>query len=117
MLKRIFELQKSFDATVQSFLPFSHWSKEEKVVALMDMVIQEALEVQNALGVTVNGRQKWWKQSDLTKDGWSVVNGELADVLHFLVSAMLHAGLDAEDILNEYEKKNKENHARQERGY
>jgi dimeric dUTPase (all-alpha-NTP-PPase superfamily) len=116
-LERIFRLQEAFDVTVQKYPPFNNWEKEEKVVALLDHIIQESYEARNALGTTITGRKKWWKQGNLTEEGWSDLHEELADILHFLVSAMINAGMCAGDVLSNYEKKNKINHARQERGY
>lgn len=116
-LSKIFRLQTAFDESVQKYPPFNNWTKEEKVVALLDHVIQEAYEAQNSLGTTINGRKKWWKQAELTEDGWIRVFDELVDIVHFLVSACINAGMSAEDVLVEYEAKNKENHNRQANNY
>jgi len=48
-LERIFELQKSFDESVQNEPPFSEWDKEEKVIALLGHLIHESMRPEIAL--------------------------------------------------------------------
>src|SRR5665648_1181046 len=69
-LERIFELQASFDASVQNRPPFSEWNKEGRVVALLGHLIQESYETRNTLGVVITGDRKWWKQQILTEEKW-----------------------------------------------
>jgi len=57
---------------------------------------------------------KWWKKDD---DDWTNVKIELVDMLHFWVSMCTIAGLNADDVIDLYLKKNKLNHDRQEQGY
>jgi hypothetical protein len=59
-------------------------------------------------------RWKWW-----SKDGIDLQNirVELVDVLHFLVSAMISAGLTADKVHDLYRQKHAVNVARQESGY
>lgn len=59
-------------------------------------------------------RWKWW-----SKDGIDLQNirVELVDVLHFLVSAMIAAGLTADKVHDLYRQKHAVNVARQESGY
>jgi len=116
-LERIFKLQESFDVTVQKYPPFSNYSQEKKVTALLGHLIHESYETRNELGTVITGDTKWWKNEVLDQTKWSKVHEELIDCVHFLVSAMLNAGMTYKDVLEEYEKKNRENHARQERGY
>lgn len=115
--ERIFRLQWRFDQTVQNRPPFSDYITEKKVSALLGHVIHEAYETRNELGTVISGDIKWWKDEHLSENSWDKVREELIDILHFLISAMLNAGMTSEDVLDEYEKKNKENHARQKRGY
>jgi dimeric dUTPase (all-alpha-NTP-PPase superfamily) len=116
-LERIFELQASFDKSVQNRTPFSEWSKEDRVAALLGHLIQESYEARNTLGVVVTGDRKWWKQRTLTEDKWFNVHEELIDCLHFLVSAMISAGLTPQTVIEAYEKKNFENRKRQTESY
>ncbi len=116
-LDRIFELQASFDESVQNRHPFKDWDKEDRVTALLGHLIQEAYEARNTLGVVITGERKWWKQHTLTEEKWRMVNEELIDCLHFLVSAMISAGLGPESVVEAYEKKNKENRQRQLQNY
>ena len=57
---------------------------------------------------------KWWKKDP---DDWDNVKIELVDILHFWVSMCSVAGLDAQEVMSLYFKKNKLNHKRQEEGY
>ncbi len=116
-LDRIFELQASFDETVQNRPPFNKWDKEDRVIALLGHLIQEAYEARNTLGVVITGERKWWKKHTLTEEKWRMVDEELIDCLHFLVSAMISAGLDSQAVIEAYEKKNMENRRRQIQNY
>ncbi len=116
-LERIFELQASFDESVQNKAPFSEWDKEDRVTALLGHLIQEAYEARNTLGVVITGERKWWKRHTLTEENWGMVDEELIDCLHFLVSAMISAGLDPESVVEAYERKNIENRRRQTQNY
>ena len=57
---------------------------------------------------------KWWKKDD---DDWGNIKIELVDMLHFWVSMCTVAGLDADEVINLYLKKNQLNHKRQNEGY
>ncbi|NLF67794.1 MAG: hypothetical protein GX575_01940 [Candidatus Anammoximicrobium sp.] len=59
-------------------------------------------------------RWKWW-----SKDGIDLQNirVELVDLLHFLVSAMISAGLTADKVHDLYRQKHAVNVSRQESGY
>ena len=57
-LDKIFELQASFDESVQNRAPFNEWSKEDRVVALLGHLIQESYETRNTLGVVITGERK-----------------------------------------------------------
>ncbi|MEK9727810.1 MAG: dUTPase [Candidatus Margulisiibacteriota bacterium] len=57
---------------------------------------------------------KWWKKDD---DDWDNIKIELVDILHFWVSMCTVAGLDADEVINLYLKKNQLNHKRQNEGY
>ena len=57
---------------------------------------------------------KWWKKDE---EDWGNIKIELVDMLHFWVSMCTVAGLDADDVINLYLKKNQLNHKRQNEGY
>ena len=58
---------------------------------------------------------KWWKDGD--EIDWQNVGIELIDELHFWVSKCQIAGLNVEKLGELYEKKNKLNQLRQDKGY
>jgi dUTPase. len=102
---------------VQNRPPFSEWNKEDRVIALLGHLVQESYETRNTLGVVITGDRKWWKQQKLTEEKWRGVHEELIDCLHFLVSAMISAGLTPQTVFEAYEKKNLENRKRQIENY
>lgn len=57
---------------------------------------------------------KWWKHQETD---WDNVKIELVDILHFWVSMCTVAGLEADEVIALYFKKNKLNHKRQDQGY
>lgn len=57
---------------------------------------------------------KWWKKDN---DDWDNIKIELVDMLHFWVSMCTVAGLESEEVINLYLKKNQLNHKRQNEGY
>ncbi|MHC8441447.1 MAG: dUTPase, partial [Candidatus Eutrophobiaceae bacterium] len=57
---------------------------------------------------------KWWSRDELDMQNIRV---ELIDLLHFLISAMLCAGMDAKQVFSVYEQKRRVNQQRQEQGY
>ena len=57
---------------------------------------------------------KWWSKDSIDMQNIRV---ELVDILHFLVSAMIAAGLDAEKVHEIYLQKHAVNVARQDQGY
>lgn len=57
---------------------------------------------------------KWWSRDDIDLQNIRV---ELIDLLHFLVSAMICAGLDADRVFDIYSQKHAVNIRRQDKGY
>lgn len=57
---------------------------------------------------------KWWSKDQINLQNIRV---ELVDILHFLVSAMLSAGLNADKLHDIYRQKHAANLARQDAGY
>lgn len=71
--------------------------------------IHESIELEDELN------WKWWK--DGKEIDWDAVRMELIDELHFWVSKCQIAGLTPKILEELYEKKNKLNHVRQDKGY
>lgn len=57
---------------------------------------------------------KWWSRDEIDLQNIRV---ELIDILHFLVSAMICAGLTAEKVFDVYQQKHSVNLDRQDSGY
>ncbi len=57
---------------------------------------------------------KWWSKDEIDMQNIRV---ELIDILHFLVSAMMCAGLDAEKVYDIYQQKHAVNLKRQDSNY
>lgn len=57
---------------------------------------------------------KWWSKDEIDMQNIRV---ELIDILHFLVSAMMCAGLDAEKVFDIYQQKHTVNLQRQDTNY
>ncbi|MEQ8289630.1 MAG: dUTPase [Gammaproteobacteria bacterium] len=57
---------------------------------------------------------KWWSKDEIDMQNIRV---ELIDILHFLVSAMMCAGLDAEKVYDIYQQKHAVNLKRQDTNY
>ena len=57
---------------------------------------------------------KWWSKDKIDLQNIRV---ELIDILHFLISAMLSAGLSPEKVYDIYSQKHAINRARQDYGY
>lgn len=57
---------------------------------------------------------KWWSRDEIDLQNIRV---ELIDILHFLVSAMICAGLTAEKVFDVYQQKHSVNLNRQDSGY
>ena len=57
---------------------------------------------------------KWWSKDEIDMQNIRV---ELIDILHFLVSAMMCAGLDAEKVFDIYQQKHAVNLERQDSDY
>lgn len=57
------------------------------------------------------------KISDLSEGDLKELKMELVDIQHFLFNMMISVGMTAEELYNFYLSKNKENVARQKRGY
>jgi hypothetical protein len=92
---------------------FKDLSREIRVTLLLSALIGEAKETQEALGLLPEFGAKWWKENI----NWDLVNEELMDCLHFILSIFLNIGLTPDDIMKHYEKKWKINFQRQDSNY
>jgi dimeric dUTPase (all-alpha-NTP-PPase superfamily) len=106
-LDSIFKMQKS----LEKMMRLDRYPKdvEGKISALCLAIIHEAVELQRLTN------WKWWKTPVPFDD--SIAREELIDIWHFVVQASLELNMTPEDILKEYQKKNKINQERQKNGY
>ena len=106
-LDEIFKLQKN----LEKMMNLERYPKDTqgKISALCTAIIHEAIELQR----TTNW--KWWKKPlPFNEDE---AREELIDIWHFVVQASLELNMTPEDILKEYQKKNRINRQRQLDGY
>ena len=82
---------------------------EDRVSVLCTAIIHEAVELQRTT------KWKWWKNP--TEFNRADTKEELIDVWHFVVQASIELGMTPDDIVAEYENKNKINRERQRKGY
>ena len=104
-LDTIFTMQKSLNDEITTLRHLENvtpdqWQQKLTLAMLSEMA--EALEGTDF---------KWWKNKK-TKDP-DYLKEEIVDMLHFLVSMALRAGMDAEELYARYLAKNKENFDRQ----
>ena len=104
-LDTIFTMQKSLNDEITALRNLEDvtpdpWQQKLTLAMLSEMA--EALEGTDF---------KWWKNKK-TKDP-DYLKEEIVDMLHFLVSMALRAGMDAEELYARYLAKNKENFDRQ----
>lgn len=106
-LESIFKMQKN----LEKMMKLDRYPKdvEGKISALCTAIIHEAVELQR----TTNW--KWWKTPVAFDE--AAAREELIDIWHFVVQASLELNMTPEDILKEYQKKNKINQERQKNGY
>ncbi len=110
-LEQIISIQKEYI----SILAESHPTvitddKEELLSKLCTAIIHEACELQNLTN------WKWWKNS---RKEFDIIKAreELIDIMHFVIHAAIVLDMDANDVLQEYIKKNNINRERQYNGY
>lgn len=104
-LDTIFTMQKSLNDEITTLRHLENvtpdqWQQKLTLAMLSEMA--EALEGTDF---------KWWKNKK-PKDP-DYLKEEIVDMLHFLVSMALRAGMDAEELYARYLAKNKENFDRQ----
>lgn len=106
-MDEIFELQRGFAASAD--LGRYPEGAEERVSALCTAIIHEAVELQRLTN------WKWWKAP--VRFDERAAKEELIDIWHFVVQASIELGMDPDDILKEYRRKNGINRRRQAEGY
>ncbi len=94
-MKNLYEIKEPFDGY--------------RIFMLSTALLHEAVELQRETN------WKWWKKE--TKTDIDKVQGEIIDIWHFMIQVSIEAGLDSKKIVEKYMEKNRENLARQERGY
>ena len=80
-----------------------------RIFMLSTALLHEAVELQRETN------WKWWKKE--SKTDIDKVQGEIIDIWHFMIQVSIEAGLDPKRLVEKYMEKNRENLARQERGY
>ena len=103
-LDKIFEMQKLLDDDIAArrHLEFSTEEWMQKEVLAMLSELSEVLDEVNF---------KWWKNKKPIDD--NALRGELVDILHFFVSMCIRSGMSADELIERYVEKNKENFDRQ----
>tara|TARA_B100000686_G_scaffold290078_1_gene317244 strand:+ start:3364 stop:3696 length:333 start_codon:yes stop_codon:yes gene_type:complete len=106
-LDSIFSIQKE----LTNMMNLERYPKdmEGRVSALCTAIMHEAVELQR----TTNW--KWWKTP--TEFNEKEAKEELIDIWHFVVQASIELNLSTQEILEEYQRKNKINRQRQKDGY
>ena len=94
-MKNLYEIKEPFDGY--------------RIFMLSTALLHEAVELQRETN------WKWWKKE--TKTDIDKVQEEIIDIWHFMIQVSIEAGLDPKKLIEKYMEKNKENLARQERGY
>ncbi len=104
-LETIFYMQEKFDSDViknrhlESITP-AEWIQKQTLAMISEL--SELIDEVNF---------KWWKNPK--EIDYSLVKGELVDILHFFTGMCLRVGMDANELFDRYMEKNKENFDRQ----
>lgn len=94
-MRNLYEIKEPFDGY--------------RIFMLSTALLHEAVELQRETN------WKWWKKE--TKTDIDKVQEEIIDIWHFVIQVTIEAGLDSKKLIEKYMEKNRENLARQERGY
>ena len=94
-MRNLYEIKEPFDGY--------------RIFMLSTALLHEAVELQRETN------WKWWKKE--TKTDIDKVQEEIIDIWHFVIQVSIEAGLDSKKLIEKYMEKNRENLARQERGY
>lgn len=104
-LDEIFRLQQGFQDKLKAErglaeLPMEQWLQKQTLAMVSELA--ELLEEVNF---------KWWKNPHALNE--ENIHEELSDIMHFFVSMCIEAGMSAEDLYQNYVRKNEENFRRQ----
>lgn len=106
-LEEILNMQKNLAEFINS--PKYPKKQQERISVLSVAIIHEAVELQRLTN------WKWWKKdSDFNE---KLAKEELIDILHFVIQIALELDMNANDLINEYKKKNEINKNRQKNNY
>jgi hypothetical protein len=124
VLKKIFEKQYELNKRIlkerhntdyDEICDHSNKSKEMDKVRTEWILKYNRAQIHESIELEDSFPWKWWKDGD--EIDWQNVGIELIDELHFWVSKCQIAGLNVEKLGELYEKKNKLNQLRQDKGY
>ncbi len=111
-LSKLLEMQLSLNERISDeFKSVDSWDERDKKRWLLKFcraIMHELGELEDSIG------WKWWLKQKMDVGNVKI---ELIDILHFLLSAFIVIGMDADEIMELYEKKNRLNFERQEKGY
>ncbi len=104
-LDTIFAMQQALNANIRETRGLT-FSREEWIQKQTLALVAELSEVLDEVNY------RWWKNPKPADP--DALKEELVDVLHFLLSMCLEAGMDAQDLYDRYLAKNEENFKRQQ---
>ena len=104
-LETIFYMQEKFDSDVIKNRHLEDITPEQWIQKQTLAMVSELAELIDEVNF------KWWKNPK--EIDYSLVKGELVDILHFFTGMCLRVGMDANELFDRYMAKNKENFDRQ----
>ncbi len=104
-LDTIFAMQQALNQNIRETRGLT-FSREEWIQKQTLALVAELSEVLDEVNY------RWWKNPKPADP--DALKEELVDVLHFLLSMCLEAGMDAQDLYDRYLAKNEENFKRQQ---
>lgn len=104
-LETIFFMQERFDSDVIKNRHLEDITPAEWIQKQTLAMVSELAELIDEVNF------KWWKNPK--EIDYSLVKGELVDILHFFTGMCLRVGMDANELFDRYMEKNKENFDRQ----
>lgn len=104
-LDKIFYMQKSFQEELIKKRHLEHITMEEWLQKQTLAIVAELAEVLD------ESNYRWWKAKKPLNE--AQIKEEIIDVLHFVLSMCVAAGMDSDEIFSVYMAKNKENFDRQ----
>ena len=104
-LDTIFYMQQLFDSDVIKNRGLEDITPEQWIQKQTLAMVSELAELLDEVNF------KWWKNPK--EIDYSLVKGELVDILHFFTGMCLRVGMTSEELYERYLEKNKENFDRQ----